>query len=159
MKFVAASETGFSFEFNLREKQMLFRVLALYPLIPAKHHRLSRTADDDEAQRLLDELLANHRDEARRKVKDLMSNPRHFKPSGEQFLWIASRADMEWLLQVLNEVRVGSWLTLGRPDLQKGKTIPPSPDNFRHYWAMDVAGGFEMIFIAALSGELPVQND
>ena len=42
MKFFHGSADAYSFEFNLREKQMLFQVLGLYPLVPVAHHRLSR---------------------------------------------------------------------------------------------------------------------
>lgn len=161
MKFVQASEAGFGFEFNLREKQLLLKVLSLYPLIPATHHQLSRKnqAAGDENQKLLEESLAEHRKEARQKVRRFITNPKHFQAKGHSYLWTASRGELEWVLQVLNDVRVGSWLALGSPDLQAAQKKPPTPENYHHYWAMDVAGGFEMVFIAALSGDLPVQHD
>ena len=140
---------------------MLFKVLALYPLVPPAHHRLSRaaTAEGDENQKLLEESLAAHREETRQLVRTLMANPRSFQPRGEGFRWTPSRAEMEWMLQILNEVRVGSWLALGSPNLAKARDFAATPENLVHRWAMDIAGGFEMIFIAALNGELPLQPD
>jgi hypothetical protein len=161
MRFLHANEDGYGFEFSLREKQLLFKVLSLYPLIPGTHNRLSRTAgaEGEENQKLLEESLAAHREETRHMVQTLLKNPRCFQLKGSGYRWDASRGDMEWLLQVLNEVRVGSWLALGSPNLQASKNVVPTEENHEHYWAMDIAGGFEMIFIAALSGELPLHTD
>jgi hypothetical protein len=161
MKLIQASKDGYGFEFTLQEKQLLFKVLALYPLVPAAHHRLSRavSAPSDENQRLLEDSLTDHRQETRQRVRTLMANPKSFQARGGGFCWHPSRAEIEWMLQVLNEVRVGSWLELGSPDLAKSREIISTPENLMHRWAMDIAGGFEMIFIAALSGELPLQTD
>jgi len=58
-------------------------------------------------------------------------------------------AEIEWLLQILNDVRVGSWLSLGSPDeelelsLLNAKTAP-------HFWTMQLAGEFEMRLLKAL---------
>jgi hypothetical protein len=161
MKLTQAGPAGYAFEFTLREKILLFKVLALYPLIPAVHHRLHRTttAPDDDNQQLLEESLTAHREESRHKVRALLTNPDRFPARSAGFGWTASRADMEWMLQVLNEVRVGSWLALGAPDLSSPQAIPSTPDRLRHRWAMDIAGGFEMIFLAALNGALPLEED
>ena len=161
MKFVHASQAGFGFEFNLREKQLLFKVLSLYPLIPATHHRLSRShaGESGENQALLEESLAAHREETRQKVRKLITNSRRFQVKGHTYHWTASREEMEWILQVINEVRVGSWLALGSPNMQAKKVAVSTPETQEHYWAMDIAGGFEMIFVTALSGELPPQTE
>ena len=161
MKLFQVNEKGYGFEFNLREKQLLFKVLSLYPLVPPAHHRLTLNpaADADENQEMLDESMASHREEARKIVKTLISNPLNFPAWGSGFRWKASRGELEWILQILNEVRVGSWLAVGSPNMQQPKHALPTQENQAHYWAMDIAGGFEMIFISALNGELPVQAD
>lgn len=161
MKLFQANENGYGFEFNLREKQLLFKVLSLYPLVPPSHHHLTRKSASagDEQQKLLDESLASHRVESRQRVQALINNPKNFPAFGSGFRWFAARAEMEWMLQVLNEVRVGSWLALGSPNLQQPKHAVPTAENEAHYWAMDLAGTFEMIFISALSGDLPVQGN
>jgi hypothetical protein len=140
---------------------MLFKVLSLYPLVPPAHYQLSKIATDEEGenQKLLEESLATHREETRQAVKCFLTNPLTFVLKGNCFRWRASRAEMEWILQVLNEVRVGSWLALGAPDLQEPAPPHPTAGIESHYWAMDIAGGFQMIFVAALSGELPLQAD
>ncbi len=159
MKFFHGNADAYSFEFNLREKQMLFEVLGKYPLVPVAHHQLSRheTGSNPENQAWLAESLAAHREETRQKVRQLMTNPGNFPMQGGGFRWTATRADLEWMLQVLNDVRVGSWLALGSPDLQAARQVAPKHEDLPHWVTMDVAGGFETIFIAAMAGELPVQ--
>ena len=159
MTFFHGSADAYSFEFNLREKQMFFQVLGLYPLVPVEHHRLSRRAEtpNPDNQAWLEESLKTHREETRQKVRQLMTNPGNFPAKGGGFRWTAARADLEWMLQVLNDVRVGSWLALGSPELEAAREVAPKPEELKHWIAMEVAGGFETIFIAALSGELPVQ--
>ena len=161
MKFFHGSADAYSFEFNLREKQMLFQVLGLYPLVPVAHHRLSRwvAEPNKENQAWLEESLAAHREETRQKVRQLMTNPGNFPAKGGGFRWTAARADLEWMLQVLNDVRVGSWLALGSPELETARQAAPKQEDLKHWVIMDLAGGFETIFIAALAGELPVQAE
>ena len=161
MKFFHGSADAYSFEFNLREKQMLFQVLGLYPLVPVAHHRLSRRVGEPnrENQAWLAESLAAHREETRQKVRQLMTNPGNFPAKGGGFRWTAARADLEWMLQVLNDVRVGSWLALGSPDLEVARQVAPKQEELALWVPMVVAGGFETIFIAALAGELPVQAE
>ena len=157
MRLFQANHDSYGFEFSRREKELLFEVLLLYPLIPAAHHRLSRNPGprDEENQNLLDESLAAHREETRERVRTLLNHPRCFQPQGEGYAWLASLGEMEWLLQVLNDIRVGSWLALGSPRLPPPANQPFTPESLAHRRAMDIAGGFEMIFIAALDGEPP----
>jgi len=56
---------------------------------------------------------------------------------------------MEWLLQVLNDIRVGSWLILGEPDEKQGKPIALNDDNARYYAAMEFCGLFQMMLLDA----------
>jgi hypothetical protein len=157
MRLIQANAEGFGFEFSGREKELLLEVLAMYPLIPVAHHRLSRNdrAGDEENQKLLEESLAAHRRETRQRVQALLTNPRSFQARDGGFDWTVTRGELEWILQVLNDVRVGSWLALGSPTPPRAPVHPPTPETRAHLRAMDLAGEFEMIFIAVLDGGLP----
>jgi len=163
MKLLHTSPDAYGFEFDPHEARLFFKVLARYPLIPSGHHRLSRNpeagAAGGENQALLEEALAAHREETRQKVRRLTGQAGQPPATGTGFRWNAARADLEWVLQVLNDVRVGSWLALGSPHLQTERSGPVTAEQLAHYWAMDIAGGFEMIFIAALGGDLPVEGE
>jgi hypothetical protein len=62
---------------------------------------------------------------------------------------------MEWLLQVLNDVRVGSWLLLGSPDGPAETLAKLSHETASHFWSMEVAGQFQMVLINAMNRRIP----
>ena len=68
--------------------------------------------------------------------------------SGSRFRLLLQPTEVEWLLQVLNDVRVGSWLALGEPDEDKPPDL--TPENFRYAVAMEVCGAFQSALLAAL---------
>ena len=148
MKLIQTKRDKFVFEISPSEKRLLFEILKLYPLISATHHRLTkaaRTAKHDENQRLLEESLTAQREENRKNVRAMLDEPGHFKE-------MASGPEIEWLLQMLNDVRVGSWIALGSPDPESDKKIVFNEKILPHFRMMELAGAFEMVFLDALSG-------
>lgn len=150
MNLKRAGKTGFVFQISGREKRILFETIKLYPLVPATHHRLSKAAGDqsEENQRLLEESLAEQRTANRQQLEALLNEPGRFKKSGSNYRLPLKAAELEWLLQVFNDVRVGSWLALGEPDEDKPPAI--TPENFRYLVAMEVCGAFQSVILAAL---------
>jgi hypothetical protein len=151
--------TGARFLFYLgnRDKQLLLQLLSLYPLVPAAHQRLSKTEAGprrDEAQRLLDDALAEQRSENKRNLQTFLSAAGRFEPSGHGWRFAVSQAELEWLLQILNDVRVGSWIKLGSPEPKlemQGLNEKTGPD----FWAMEMAGVFQGILLEAAAGPPP----
>lgn len=158
MKLVRVKGEYSVFEISKREKRLLSEVLKLYPLIPATHHRLSKkpkTTKENENQRLLEESLAAHRKENRKLVLAMLNEPERFQTKASGYHLTLSRSEIEWLLQVLNDVRVGSWIALGSPETLYGKNISLGDKTAPHIRSMEIAGGFEMIFLSSLSGRIP----
>ena len=155
MKLIRTRREKLVFEISLTEKRLLFEVLKLYPLISATHHRLSKTAKTakhDENQRLLEESLAAQREENLKNVRAMLDEPGRFQVAASGFQLTLSWPEIEWLLQVLNDVRVGSWIALGSPDPESGKKIVINEKILPHLRTMELAGAFEMVFLDALSG-------
>ena len=160
MKLIRTKREKLVFEISLPEKRLLFEVLKLYPLISATHHRLSKTArsaQHDENQRLLEESLAAQREVNRKNVRAMLDKPGHFQAAASGFQLTLSGPEIEWLLQVLNDVRIGSWVALGAPDPEQGKKIVFNEKILPHFRMMELAGAFEMVFLDALSGRAPVE--
>ena len=160
MKLIRTKREKLVFEISLPEKRLLFEVLKLYPLISATHHRLSKTARSakhDENQRLLEESLAAQRQENRKNVRAMLNEPGRFQAAASGFQLTLSGPEIEWLLQVLNDVRVGSWVALGSPDPEQGKKIVFNEKILPHFRMMELAGAFQMVFLDALSGRTPVE--
>jgi hypothetical protein len=150
-------KNGQVFHLSPREKQLLLETLKLYPLVPASHHRLSRSqpaSSADENQRLLEESLAEQRAANRRQVEALLQSPDRLREVESGYELTISRGDREWLLQVLNDVRVGSWLALGEPE--SGEEPEINAQNARFLIALELAGLFETALLAAMGiGESP----
>jgi hypothetical protein len=145
------------FEMAQEEQILLWHLLQQYPLVPAGHQRLSRNAkNQDENEVLLAEALAEQRTANRKQIAALLNEPGRFAamPGAEELRVTFSFAEMDWLLQICNDIRVGSWLALGSPELDGKPALGAKPDVARHYFNMEIAGAFEMQFIRALGGGL-----
>lgn len=150
MNLKRAGKGGVIFQLNAREKRILFDAIKLYPLVPATHHRLTKSAaaQSDENQQLLEESLAQQRTENRQQLEALLNDPGRWKKSGSSYRLQLQAPEIEWLLQVFNDVRVGSWLMLGEPDEDKPPEL--TPENFPYAVAMEVCGAFQSTLLAAL---------
>ena len=153
MKLVRSTKSRLLFHLGQRETRLLLQILKLYPRVPSAHHALSKSdrfPNREANQRLLDEALAEQRAECKQQVAALLADPRrltHAETGGHLSL---SPGEVEWVLQVLNDIRVGSWIILGAPE-QKLPEL--NETNAPHVWAMEMAGHFQAQFLEALRGE------
>ena len=153
MKLLRSHPDGYVFRLPQAEKELFFRLLRLYPLVPAAHQRLSQsdTSDTDgENQRLLDEALAAHRQEQQAQVLAMMNDPACFSPVKAGWQLKLSGPQIEGLLQVLNDIRVGSWIALGSPDFEQGVRLEPTEVNADRLWLMETAGFFQQQLLEAV---------
>ena len=148
MKLVRSGQDRFVFQLGSREKELLAQILGLYPCIPPAHQTLSKTsALDESGQRLLEEALAEQRRENQKQVQALLADSHRLKQNRQDWTLSLSCGELEQLLQILNDVRVGSWISLGSPD--------PSVEALEEkmapaFWAMEMAGYFQMRFLEVL---------
>ena len=116
MKFVRgqkkdAAEPLLSFQISASEEALLLAILRLYPEVENSHHRISKEPKSvtSAEQTLLEESMAELRKAHRRKLDDLFRVPgRFFKDASGQRRLVLTGEQLEWLLQVLNDIRVGS---------------------------------------------------
>lgn len=151
MKLLRKHKGQFLFGIEKREKDLLFQVLQLYPLVPPSRHQLSKTEEGpahDENQRLLEESLAEQRRRNRRQVVAMLEEPGRFRETEHDFRLSLSAVQVEWLLQVFNDVRVGAWLALGEPEELQLPEITKT--NAPYILAMEGAGYFESVLLDAL---------
>jgi hypothetical protein len=162
MKLLRRDGDTFEFQLGRREKDVLLRVIQLYPLVPATHHRLSRGTqipDQEENQKLLDDALQAQRQANQKQVAALLNEPGRFAADGQELCVTFTRGEMEWLLQVFNDLRVGSWLALGSPDFSGAVDIPTGPDTLRNLAIMEMTGALQGLFLGAISGTTPAAPD
>ncbi len=153
MKLIRTTNSRVLFHLGHWEAHLLLEILNLYPCLPPAHHKLSQAGwlpESDANQRLLDEALAEHRTENRKQLQALLADRRRFAPTETGGRLSLPPAEVEWLLQVLNDIRVGSWVRLGSPE---EKPVAINEKTAPHYRAMEVAGYFEAQLLEALGGE------
>ncbi|MGC9942743.1 MAG: hypothetical protein ABSE48_12975 [Verrucomicrobiota bacterium] len=161
MKFIGREQEQFGqekyvVEMNDHEKSLFLAILSLFPQVPVGHHQLSQGADLPNAgtnQLLLEESLKTQKNEAQAWIKSTFKDPHRFQPvktgeTGFSFHLAVTRPEIEMLLQIFNDVRLGCWLTLGSPDLaEKKKKFSPTQQTAPLIQRMELAGLFEVFFI------------
>lgn len=151
---VERSGEGYEFFLRKREKDLLLYILKLYPRTPPGHQRLTGTksaAELEGTRRLLDEALEAGRKETRDKLEEWLAASTRFLAFGKGYKLQISADEIEWLLQVLNEIRVGSWIRLGSP-AQEINMAQIKPENAADFGVMSMAGLFEMHLLEAVGG-------
>lgn len=154
MKLLRTNPDQFVLQFAKREFRLLNDTLQLYPLVPPAHHRIASPEQppvNEEFQHLLDEALAEDRRQKREQILKLFNELPHTNPPSRGVELTLTRSQIDWLLQVLNDVRVGSWLALGEPDPE---AIPDfNEQNARFLIALEVCGMFQSVLLQALGME------
>jgi hypothetical protein len=142
------------FELGRQEMYLFVVVLRLYPVIPPAHQLLTKSSGTpDHSQQLLDEALAEQRKENKKLVENLLSDGKRFQQTAEGAEVHLTAGEIEWLLQVFNDVRVGHWILLGSPekDPRWAKTADPANAEIAaHISAMELAGMFQMELLVGL---------
>lgn len=152
MKYVTTENDHLVFQIGKREKALLLDLLQMYPLVPPDHHRLTTESDSpgqEANQLLLEEALAEHRRENRKQLEAMLQEPHRFRVAPTGYRLHLTPSEVEWVLQLLNDIRVGSWLLLGSPDAHQGKRLRLNLQNARYLWAMELAGHFQNVLLSA----------
>ncbi|EEF60718.1 hypothetical protein Cflav_PD3576 [Pedosphaera parvula Ellin514] len=138
--------------------RLLLETLKLYPVLEGGHQPLSKSQKNAENEQLLEEALAESRSENKKALDALMSSKSRFQKikGHDVYRFSIKISDADWLLQVLNDIRVGAWVQLGSPDKTNDSFAALDEETAPSYWAMEVAGHFQMTLLQALTeqGEL-----
>ncbi len=151
---IRRSKEHLVFDFGPREGRIVLDILKLYPRMPVSHHQLSKSnkvPDRLASQKLLEDAVREQREVNRRELENLLNDPARFASSKSGTRLTLTAGEIEWLLQVLNDIRVGSWVLLGSPD-PKLEPDEATPEEARLYLEMELAGVMEMHLLAAMDG-------
>jgi hypothetical protein len=152
MRILRANAQAFAFLLNTAEEHVLLQILGSYPVVPADHHTFSKTLADEaalEGERLLREALAEQRASAKDKLATWLEAPGRWRTLKQGRRLNIPREDVEWLLQVLNDVRVGSWIALGSPELHLNPELL-APEQQATWAMMELSGMFQMALLHAV---------
>ena len=155
MRLVSTTPTASVFSLNDQERVFFLAVLQSYPAVPDARQPLSRESSDhldpgDEC--LLHEALSEHRQGNSAKIRRWLNGGSRLKPAEGEWHFRLARKDFNWLLQVLNDVRVGHWVQLGSPDDVHDPLalLRKDPTAFFH---MEAAGMFQMELLRLATGD------
>lgn len=118
MKLVEQDGGRRVFALSGREKTLLERLLAFFPLRSVEGARLTREPSEAmaDADELLRESLGERRVELASWMRLHLSEGEVFQKAASGWRLQVTDADLERLLQILNDLRVGSWVRLGCPE-------------------------------------------
>jgi hypothetical protein len=153
MHLVRKDERQIVFRLNPREGAVLREVLQRYPLVPSEYPKLVRRAPaaaDLERQKLLDEAMAEQRAVLKERVKAMLDDPACFRRTDRGTQWNLPREHIEWMLQVLNDIRVGGWILLGAPGEARLRAVPHNEQTVPLLTAMEVCAVFQSILLESL---------
>lgn len=154
VKLLQRTESGYTFLIGKRERELLTSLLGRYPVLGSTHFRTRgpRPPTDKESnQALLEEALAEQQRENRRSLEEMLSQAGRFEENELGFTFILSPGELEWMLQILNDIRVGSWVRLGEPDINTRHLPELNEENVQLAWALEMAGLFEHSLLEAAS--------
>ena len=150
MRLLKQSGAGWRYELNQNEGMLLRALVKEFPLTAAIAVKISRTGADPksaERERLLNESLAQHRQELKKLAgKLLAARLKHEKDGWRMSL---NAHEREILLQLLNDIRVESWHALGEPENLDTLPSQRSEADLRHHHLMHLAGYFEWKMLEA----------
>ncbi len=152
MKLLENRADALLFRLGRRELGLFLYVLQDYPakrVKPPKLTNIEQTGSMKAAQMLLKESIAEHRRENARLLREFLESGKQIELVGNVFHLTVRREQVEWLLQVLNDLRVGSWERLGCPGPEESKV---TEENARDHLMLDVAGAFQSALLGALDG-------
>jgi hypothetical protein len=163
MKFIHSQKSGdgaaaFVYQVSKQEVEWLLGVLKLYPQLDSGYHRITQGAAGEikAEQQLLQEAMAQRRREHKSKLEKFLATPGRFRlEAPDQFHFSLTPEQMEWLLQVLDDVRVGCWVKLGRPELEPAPPKKLTPAEARAMSALELSGFFQMVLLGAYDGPEP----
>ncbi|HEX4342976.1 MAG TPA: hypothetical protein VH255_06275 [Verrucomicrobiae bacterium] len=156
MKLLRSHDDVFVFGFEAIEKRALLDTLKSISSIPPSRQPLSKSTllATAENQRLLDESLAAQRVQNQKEITALLTKPDRLKRVANQWQFTVTRPEIEILLQMLNDVRLGSWTALGCPDLDREDGVTIDEESLPYVLRMELAGHLEEFFIRAVSDEM-----
>ena len=154
MRLHASDDEGTSWFLTPGERKLLLTLFSR-PIDPRHPPRLSRTSEalEEQCQSDLAGELEKHRAEVRSRLVVLLgvavsAQTTIQTPTGprEDSGWILrlTSEDRESCLQALNELRLGAWEQLGRPDPPEvPDDLAPDSPNILHWWTLEIASRFQ----------------
>lgn len=152
MRVFEKTDSALVLELGLAETDFLKQILADYPLVADESRRFSTFADANEVRenaQLLQSSLRQHTQSNRAKLRAWLASTETWKPFADRTLLFLKTEDCSWFLQILNDLRIGSWQKLNRPDPEELASIELNQENAYPLLVMEVSGLLQTLILNA----------
>ena len=149
MKLAKQTPKGFQYELDGEDAESLRFLVKQFPISAFSLSNISKTdsgSNAEEREKLINDSLRAHQTQLKHKARQLVMREKFKKSDGKQLYHISLQA-RETMLQILNEIRVGSWRILGEPENLEASVFRLTEDKFKYYHFMHLAGYFEYHFL------------
>ena len=145
MKVLERGPDGWRYELDQREALYLRALLHKFPVTANHATKITKTDTDPKAaerESLLNASLAEHREKLKAQARGLVAADKLTAEANHWQLRLDPE-EREMLLQILNDIRVGSWHSLGGPENLSSLGAAPTENELPYRALMEMAGYFE----------------
>lgn len=150
VKLLSREKNRCVFLIGKREREMMCNLLRMYPMLSAGYQKPTKDPKLKADAELLREALAEQHRANKEALEEMLKSKGRFVEDQMGYRFSLKTSELEWLLQVFNDVRVGSWVKLGSPSPQNPFGAKLTEENVQLAWAMEMAGLFEHSILEAL---------
>jgi hypothetical protein len=156
VRLLTRDETSgnFVFRFEPPEREMFSRILEMFPI---QQGTLRPINEDAHAQELLEKALQEQRQKLREDADRLLRANGELAIDAEfNEFWDLklTASEIEWVLQMLNDVRLGTWTQIGCPNPTNDMKFEgkPSDELVRGHVIMQLCASWQGILMYAAEG-------
>jgi hypothetical protein len=155
MKLLHRNEESVVVQWSHTEKRLLDALAETYPIHQPEEQPLSRETSDlpDGAESWLHAARSEEMNQNRAWLGDLVRSDR-FQPSEHSWQQELTHPEVETLLQILNNIRVGAWARLGCPEILPTLADLLKAGADRNAWLMKLAGELQIGLLLALDATI-----
>lgn len=166
MQLIEKSEERLVYRFHPNGREQLVSILNCFPLPSKWDVVLSRNDDEgelEEDREFLEESLDQEREAMKSGLEVFLNSPVTFyEEDGEDFFRLG-QDKVEWLLQVLNDIRISAWQLLGSPGNEEKEELEKliqeniaekDMQQAQLFILLELAGYYQAVIIESLSHDL-----
>lgn len=153
MKYLGLQQGRFTFRLPEAERDLFVHILQQYPAAPPSAFpvlRRENSPQDHDEECWMQELLAEEKQRQGRAVRAWIDKEPALRSTGKASNLQLLPESAAWLVEILNEVRVGKWHQLDCPSSQQMTKLSTDAEFAPDIWIMEAASMFQMSFLSAL---------
>ena len=138
-------------ELSRHEGTLLRDLFSQYPIASLDRRQLTQTGDPErfaEETELLREALTEHAQENQKRLQTWLDAEGALSLKESACYLRVSHDEINWILQVLNDLRIGSWEQLGCPSQIHLSLDAIAPEEVLTYWSMELTGLLQTLLLA-----------